>query len=186
MERPFLVKRRMILAGLGLLFLADLALAAYSLRASTALRTPMAQLDSDSRVLGLLNADIERAEKIRHDLPATVADCNRFDAALLPASTGNSAITSELDELAKKSGLQIQSLNLHHKDLLGSNLTEVDLETTVSGAYGNIVKFMNSLQRSHSFYIVESLSLQADTQRGGGSGAIRIGLHMKTYFRTVA
>jgi Tfp pilus assembly protein PilO len=185
MDRSFSVKKQMILVGLGLLLAADLGLAAYSLQASTALRTPLAQLDAESRKLGLLSADIERAEKIRHDLPATVADCNRFDASLLPASTGNSAVTSELDGLAVKSGLQIQSLALRHKEVSGRNLTEVDLDTTVVGSYSNIVKFMNNLQRSQNFYIVESLNLQAEGQRGQ-PGAMRIGLHMRTYFRTTA
>ena len=184
MDRSFSVKRRLILVGLGVLLAADLALAGYSWQASTALRTPMAQLESDSHKLGLLNAEIERAEKNRHDLPATVADCNRFEATLLPANTGNSAVTAELDELAKKSGLQIQSLILRHQEVAGRNLTQVGLDASVSGDYVNIVKFMNSLQRSPNFYIVESLSLQAEGQ--GTSGAMRIGLHMKTYFRTVA
>ena len=186
MDRTFSVKRQMVLVGLGLLLAADLALAGYSLQSSTALRTPMAQLDSDSHRLGLLNADIERAEKIRHDLPATVADCNRFDASLLPASRGNSAVTFELDELAKKSGLQIQSLNLHHKEIVGRNLIQVDLDTLVSGEYANIVRFMNNLQRSQNFYIVESLNLQAEGQGGKPGGGMRIGLHMRTYFRTAA
>jgi len=185
MDRPFSLKRQMILVGLGLLLAADLALAGYSLQASTALRTPMAQLEADSRKLGLLSADIERAEKIRHDLPATVADCNRFDGSLLPASTGNSAVTAELDELAKKSGLQIQSLNFRHKEIAGRNLTQVDLDTTVIGDYTNIVKFMNNLQRSQNFYIVESLNLQAEGQ-SGKPGGMRIGLRMRTYFRTAA
>ena len=91
MDRLFSFKRRMILAALSVLLLADLALAAFSWQSSTSLRTPMASLEAESHSLGLLNSDIERAEKIRHDLPATIADCNRFDASLLPASTGGSA-----------------------------------------------------------------------------------------------
>jgi len=185
MDRAFSVKRQMVLVGLGLLLVVDLGLAAYSLQASTALRTPMAQLEADSRKLALLNTDIERAEKNRHDLPATVADCNRFDSSLLPASTGNSAITAELDDLAKKSGLQIQSLGLRHKEVSGRNLAQVDLDTTVSGDYANIVKFMNNLQRSQNFYIVESLSLQAEGQ-GGRPGVLHIGLHLRTYLRASA
>jgi len=69
-------------------------------------------------------------------------------------TTGDSAITAELDELAKKSGLQIEALNLRHKEVVGRNLTEVDLETAVHGDYANIVRFMNNLQRSHNLYIV--------------------------------
>ena len=185
MDRSFSVKRQMILIGLGLLLVADLALAAYSWESSTALRTPMAQLKEDSHKLDLLNSDIERAERIRHDLPATVADYDRFDASLLPASTADSAVTAELDQLARKSGLRIESLNFRYKELPGRNLTELDLDTAVDGDYANIVKFMNNLQRSHNFYIVESLNLQAQGQ-GNGASAMRIGLKMKTYFRTAA
>ena len=185
MDRTFSVKRRLILFGLGVLLVADLALAGYSWQTSTALRTPMAQLKEDSHKLDLLNGDIERAERIRHDLPATVADYDRFDASLLTTGTGDSAITAELDELAKKSGLLIENLALRHKEIVGRNLTEVDLDTAVDGDYANIVRFMNNLQRSHNFYIVESLNLQAQGQ-GTGPGTMRIGLRMKTYFRTVA
>src|SRR5258707_15862428 len=74
---------------------------------------------------------------------------------------------------------------LRHKEIVGRNLTEVDLDTAVDGDYANIVRFMNNLQRSHNFYIVESLNLQAQGQ-GTGPGTMRIGLKMKTYFRTTA
>jgi Tfp pilus assembly protein PilO len=184
MDRTLTVKRRAILAGLVVLLLADLALAAYSLHAANAVRRPMAMLVADSRKLQLLNADIERAEKIRHDLPATVADCDRFEASLLPASAGNSAIIADLDELAKKSGLQIQSVNVAHKVLAPRNLTEVELNLSVLGEYSNIVRFMNGLQRSRSNYAVETVTLQPETQ--SGPTGLRIGLHIKTYLRTAA
>jgi type IV pilus assembly protein PilO len=185
MDRAITVKRRLILGGLVILLAADLALAGYSWHASTAVRRPMAQLAEDSHKLQLLSADIERAEKIRHDLPATITDCDRFDSGLLPASTGSSAVTSELDELARKSGVQIQSVTFAHKEIAVRNLTQVGLAASVSGDYTNIVKFMNSLQRSPNSYIVESLTLQAESQTSG-SNTLRIGLNMKTYFRTAA
>jgi hypothetical protein len=43
---------------------------------------------------------------------------------------------------------------------------------------------MNNLQRSHNFYVVESLNLQAQGQ--GGPAVMRIGLKMKTYLRAAA
>lgn len=184
MDRSITVKRRFILVGLAVLLLADLALAGYSWNMATAIRTPMAQVNSDARKLQLLNTDIENAEKIRHDLPATVADCDRFDSTLLPASTGGSAVAFELDELARKSGLQVETVSLGHKELAGRNLTQIDLDASVSGDYANIVKFMNNLQRSPNSYIVESLSLQQQSQ--STPNLLRIGLHMKTYFRTAA
>ena len=61
----------------------------------------------------------------------------------------------------------------------------MDLDTTVGGEYANIVKFMNNLQRSRNFYIVEALNLQAEGQ-SGAPGGMRIGVRMRTYFRTAA
>lgn len=184
MDRHFTAKRRLILGGLGVLLLGDIALAAYNWHSSVIDRVPMAQLEADSRKLQLLNADIERAEKIRHDLPATIADYDKFDTTFLPASSGNSAVAAELDGLAKKAGVQIQAVGFRHQELAGRNLTQVDLDVTVNGDYASIVKFMNSVQRSKNFYIVQSLSLQADAQ--GNPSALHIGLHMRTYFRTAA
>jgi Tfp pilus assembly protein PilO len=184
MDRMLTVKRRLILAGLTVLLIGDLALAGYSWHTANTLRRPMAQLVADSRKLQLLRADVDRADRIRHDLPATVADCEHFEGSLLPASTGNSAITAELDELAKKSGLQIQSVAFRHKDLVGRNLTEVELDVLVTGDYLSIVRFMNGLQQSRNSFAVDSLTLQAEGQNQ--PNGLRVALHMKTYFRTTA
>lgn len=184
MDRAFAMQRRLITGGLALLLVADLGLAIYSWQTSSALRTPMAQLQADSTKLGELKKGIEAAETTRHNLPTTVETCDRFEAAFLPASTGNSTIDAELDDLAKKSGVQVQSVTLRHKEVPARGLTQVDLDSAVSGEYANIVKFMNSLQRSRNFYVVESLNLQAEGQ--GGPTTLRIGLHLKTYFRTNA
>src|SRR5258708_22805851 len=138
MDRSFTTKRSLIVAALGLLLLGDVALAGYNWRASVIDRVPMAQLDADSKKLQLLNADIDRAERIRHDLPATVADYDRFDALFLPASSGNSAVSSELDDIAKKSVVQIQAVGLRHTDLAGRNLTQWNRALTRAGDYGNV------------------------------------------------
>ena len=185
MDRALAVKRRLILAGLIVLLLADLALGAYSWHTANALRRPLAALQADARKLQLLRIDVDNADRIRHDLPTTVADCDRFEAGLLPATTGDSGVTAELEDLSRKAGLQIQSLTFRHKDIVGRNLTQVEMEIAVNGQYANIVKFMNGLQRSKNAYSVDSVVLQT----GGSQAApndLHIGMHMKTFFRTSA
>ncbi len=184
MDGHFTAKRRMILTGLSVLLLGDGALAAYNWWPSRAERVPMSKLEEDSRKLQLLSMDIENAEKIRHNLPATVADYEKFDASFLPASAGNSAVTAELDGLSKTAGVQIQAIGFRHSELAGRNLTQVDLDATINGEYFNIVKFMNIVQHSKNFYIVESMSLQ--TENASGPSALHIAVKMRTYFRTAA
>jgi len=185
MDRSLTVKRRMILSGLAILLLGDLALAAYSWHMASSMRRPLAQLQADERKLKLLQIDVDNADRIRHDLPTTVADCDRFEASLQPANTGNSAITAELDDLSRKSGLQIQSLAFRHKELATRNLTLVELDVSVNGSYASIVKFMNSLQRSKNPYAVDAVTLQAGGSQNSPSD-LHIAMHVKTFFRTAA
>jgi len=185
MDRALTFKRRIILAGLVILLVGDLALAAYSWHTANTLRRPLASLQADERKLKLLQIDVDNADRIRHDLPTTVADCDRFEASLLPGSAGNSAITAELDELSKKAGLQIQSLVFRHRGLAGRNLTQVDLDISVNGSYISIVKFMNSLQRSKNPYAVDTVTLQPSGTQNAPND-LHIGMHMKTFLRTAA
>ena len=184
MDRMVTFKKRLIITALAVLLLGDLALAGYSWHAASTTRRSMAELIAEGNKLKLLAADVDRADRIRHDLPTTIAECERFESTLLHANAGNSAVTAELDDLAKKSGLQIQAVTFRQKELVGRNLTEVELEASVNGSYESIVKFMNGLQRSRNSYAVDSLALQTEGQNG--ANGLRVGLHLKTYFRTAA
>jgi hypothetical protein len=42
---------------------------------------------------------------------------------------------------------------------------------------------VNGLQRSQRFYVVDGLALATDAQSQAAAGPIRVGLHVRTYFR---
>jgi Tfp pilus assembly protein PilO len=182
MPRHFTFRRRAILAGLSLLVAADVALGVYSWHMANAPLTPAQQLTEDTRALKFLSADVARAERIRTEMPATQRDCTRFEQSLLPATTGYSAVTAELGDIARKSGLAISSVGFHQKEIPAHGLVEITLEATVTGPYASVVKFVNGLQRSPNIYALDSLALAADSQNAAG-GAMRVTLHMTTYFR---
>jgi len=45
---------------------------------------------------------------------------------------------------------------------------------------------LNGLQRSANIYEVESLTLATQRETKGPANVIKVGLHLKTYFRTAA
>jgi hypothetical protein len=110
-------------------------------------------------------------------------DCDKFEKSLFPASTGYSTVTEELGGIARKAGLQISGVNFHHKEIPNRELSEVELEATISGNYAGVVRFLNGLQRSANVYIVDSLALASENQPQGVSSAIRVTLRMRTFFR---
>ena len=180
MPRGFTIRKNAILGGVILLVLADVALAAYSWQMDSAVQPPQETLKAK-----LLQKDIETAQKIREDTPKTRADCEKFEKSLFPASTGYSAVSSELSGLAKKSGIQLADLNFKTTDLPNRGLMEVDADLTVSGDYRSIILLLNGVQRS-THYEVDSLTLGAESTNQSSANLLKVALHLKTYFRVAA
>lgn len=184
MHSDFKFRRRLILGGLSVLLIADAGLAVWSWQLAAAPKTSDQELALRANRVKMLKADIDRVEKIRKDLPQTVADFNRFEKSFLPASTGYSAVTGELGDLAKKAGLRMQGVSFHQAEIKGRPLLEIQMDAQVSGDYLGVVKFLNGLQRSRDVYVVDSLALATEAQ--GNSNEIRVNLRMRTYFRSEA
>jgi hypothetical protein len=183
MGRDFKFRKRAILLGVILLVTADVALVVYSWNFASA---PKSQQDLVvlTRNRDLLRADILRAQDIRRKIPAIQKDCDEFEKSLYPSSTGYSAVSAELDAIARKAGLQIESRTLREDELKARRLTEVQIETMVVGSYSGVVRFLNGLQRSNVVYAVEGLSARSETGQSGQTGHVRVTLHIKTFFRT--
>ncbi len=185
MRHDFTKRRRAILGILILLAVSDVALAAYALQLSSAPQTG-AQISAMERQLKLLQAGIARAQKIKDEMPNTQRDCEKFEGSLLPASTGYSSVSAELGGIAKKSGIQPPDLAFKPTAIPERGLTEVAVDAVVQGDYKNVVMFLNGLQRSTNTYEVESLTLASEKQAQGPANMIKVGLHLKTFFRTAA
>lgn len=186
MHRDFTIRKRVILVVLGLLIAADLGLGIYSWLLASAPHTPQSEFDAQNLQLKVLRGDIKSAEYIKDNMPATKKDCDKFESSLPSASTGYSLVTSELYDTAKKSGLQIVSLDFKQKEVENRGMAEVNMEAAISGDYASVVHFVNGLQRSQRLYIIDSLALGSDTQNKAPTGSIRVDLHLRTYFRDAA
>ncbi|MGB8476143.1 MAG: type 4a pilus biogenesis protein PilO [Candidatus Acidiferrum sp.] len=186
MQRDFSAQKRAILIVLGLFLALDLGLAGYSWLLASSPHTPQAEFDAQNLKLKVLRGEIKSAQYIRDNMPATRKDCEKFEQSLPSENMGYSLVTAELDELAKKAGLQIVSLANTPKEVPNRGMTEVKMDATVSGDYGSVVRFLNGLQRSPRFYIVDGLALASDAQNRAATGTIRVGLHLRTYFRHAA
>lgn len=184
MPRDFTLQKRLILAGLGVVLAADIALAVYSWRLASSPHTPKQQLAQERKELDLLRADIRRAQSIRERIPDTLKDCDKFEHSLKPATVGYSSVAAELGAAAGKASLRIDDLTFKQKSIPSRNMDVVDMEATVTGEYTSVVRFLNTLQRSENPYEVDALTVTADSQNRTGNGPVRVVLHMKTYFRS--
>jgi len=185
MQRDFTFRKRVILAAVVLLVIADVTLAAYSWEVASAPETPERQFAIEMMQHDLLKADIKRALDIRVSIPAIQAKFDQIEKSFPAASSGYSKVRFELGEIGKKAGIRIEELTFKPTEIANRGMTEVSIDATIDGDYKNVIQFLNGVQRTTN-YELEALTLAADSANQGSSGVIKVSLHLKTYFRTAA
>jgi len=168
-------------AALALLLAADVALCVFLLQASREAPDEIrAQRDRLALQERLLKSDIERGEKIRASLPQVGKDCQDFyQRSFLDASTGYSSVETDLGAIAAKSGLKTSGFSFKEEPVKDRGVTEMTITTSVDGNYASVIQFVNGLERSKNFYLLNNLSLSSAT-----SGEVKLQLELHTYFRT--
>jgi hypothetical protein len=173
--------KKWIGVGLGLLLAADAALVIFLWRSAhegpEAMRV---QRDSLAAEAKLLQADVKRAEAIRASLPQVGKDCDKFyEQSFLNGATGYSDIDMDLASIAAKAGVKTSGFSFRQQEVKGRGVTEMSITTGVSADYPAIVQFINGLERSRNFYLLDDLRLNSVT-----AGAIRLDISLHTFFRT--
>lgn len=184
MARNFQNKKTAILAGLALLIAADIALGVYSWKLGSA-ESAQHELHALSLNRELLKKDIQRAQDIQRHIPDIQKDCAAFEQSLLPEGSVYSTLTSELNAIAASSGLRLDNQSFKRTEVKGqSRLTELSIDAQVTGDYHGVVRFLNALQRSQTFYAVDDLAAQSAASRTGGpKDQLKVKMHIKTYVR---
>jgi microsomal dipeptidase-like Zn-dependent dipeptidase len=175
-------KSKNVMCGvLGALIAADLLLAAFLWNAAR--QGPEAMRIQRDRLAAqelLLRADVERARKIRASLPQVGKDCEAFyRESFLSAASGYSSVQADVNALAAKAGVRTSGLTFKQKDIAGRGVTEISMQTGVSADYPALIRFINNLERSKYFYMLDDLQLGS-----ASPGEIRLELTLHTYFRT--
>ena len=181
--RDFVLQKRLIVAGLAALLLADGALAYFSMKMTVPRDEREKVLAAQGRQVALVKADVERAKKIQQNMPEVLKKFDDFEGTLLQGSKGYSVLSQEMDEYAKDAHVIIESVGFKEKEVTGRNLSEVSIESSVNGDYNGIVVFLNRLQRSKNVYIIEGLAVDSQNSSQGSPGSLKVSLHLRTYFR---
>jgi Tfp pilus assembly protein PilO len=170
---------------LGIVVAVDLGLAGINWQLADANRAPESELKALKRQHGLMAADIARAETIRGTLPQVELQCdNFFKQNFRPAASGYSSVVSDFGSLSRSAGLQTENLNFHQHDADKRGVTEVEISAVVDGDYSSVVRFINNLQHSDTFYVLDGLSLSPASVGSGPGGQLKLNLQLRTYFRT--
>jgi type IV pilus assembly protein PilO len=90
-----------------------------------------------------------------------------------------SAISTDLDKIGAESGVKVTGERYAEKDAEIEGLQRVEISADISGDYVPVVKFINGLERSKLFFMVDGLQLGSEQ-----SGTIKLQITLETYLRT--
>ena len=125
-------------------------------------------------------ADNARLNKFRAELPTDEKQWDEFFTThFRPAGAGYSAVSEDLGQLSHSAGLRTDTISFHQHPPDARGLMEIEITTAVEGDYESLVNFLDKLEHSDHFYVLDGLSLASSN-----AGKIRLNIQLRTYFRT--
>ncbi len=100
----------------------------------------------------------------------------QFEKDRIP--TEASAVSVELGKLASDAGVKLSSVRYDEADSDVPDLRHYRISAVIAGDYLQEVKFINALERSKQFYVIDSVNLGEQQQ-----GAVRLQINVDTYLR---
>lgn len=138
-----------------------------------------AQLDTLWRELQQKTREVQPLIGLDKKIPVAHKQIDAFYKDRFPAA--DSAISDAIGKLAAQSGIKIGSVKYDMKDASVLGLQRVQIEADMAGDYLQLVRFINSLERSQMFFLVDSVQLG-----GEQAGTVRLQMKMETYLKTGA
>jgi len=88
-----------------------------------------------------------------------------------------SSISTHIGELEVKSGVRLSRVQ-YTQGPPGSDLTEISLDCGISGAYPDIMRFVNGLERDQNFFVIRAMQLA-----GQQGGQVNLRIRVSTWLR---
>jgi type IV pilus assembly protein PilO len=171
--------RRTVLIILTILLVIDAA-------AVVILLSPMAK-SREAREADLRQAQTQFKEREREVGPSrgmeqkiasATGDISGFYQQRLPAQY--SQVDAAIGKAAEESGVQLINVSFKPEKKAIEDLSKVSIALSISGPYVNEVKFINTLERNHVFFVINNVSL------AGTANGVQLQVNAETYFKTGA
>jgi type IV pilus assembly protein PilO len=158
----------LLIVVIGLSIRLGLDWAATNGRSASALASKQIELKAMDLSTAPLRGLDKRVDEFRSQL-------EQFYAKRIPANY--SSIAMRIGELNVKSGVRLSRVQ-YSQGPPGQELTEISMDSGISGEYPAIMRFINSLERDQNFFVVRQMSLT-----GQQGGVVNLRLRVSTWMR---
>lgn len=118
---------------------------------------------------------IEPLRGLDKKIPLATQQINEFYRDRFSAH--DSDVAEAIQNLAKDTGVKLESVKFKTNDPEPVGLRQMEIDTSIKGDYQPIVKFINGLERSKVFFIVNSVGIAQQ------NGPLQLQMKLETYQR---
>lgn len=119
------------------------------------------------------NRQVEPLRGLDKKIPLAFQQIDKFYQERF--SGRDSDVVQALGNLSKESGVKIESAKYNPGEPESVGLRRVEIEASIQGDYQPLIKFLNGLERSKIFFIVNSIGLATQ------NGPIQLQMKLETY-----
>ena len=139
------------------------------------------RLVSLQRQVALQRKDLERVRGMSTQMTSARRDAEQFEQrSFTDRRVVYSTLVSEIAKAAQESGIRVKEHALVNEDVEGTeNLGMITVNANYEGTYGDLIQFVNKVDRSPRFVIIESMS--AAPQQG--TNLLNVAMKMNIFVR---
>ena len=142
-------------------------------------RSRTEELNQSWRELQLKTKQVEPLRGL--DKKIVLADGQIKDFYSTRLTSQDSVISEELGKVASASGVKISGIKYKLLDPEPVGLRPVQIEAEMSGDYLQLVRFINSMERDHLFFLIDEVQLG-----GEQGGNVKLQMKFETYLKAGA
>jgi Tfp pilus assembly protein PilO len=124
---------------------------------------------------------VERLEKLNSQLATSAQDRHQlYTRHFIPHDAGWSETLRQLDAMIQRSGVRNSRKDYSISASPQHGLYSVTINMPVTGTYSEIVRLIEDLEDSETFYVINSIDVRGSVQPGVTN--VVLGLNLETFF----
>ncbi|MGH9473553.1 MAG: type 4a pilus biogenesis protein PilO [Terriglobales bacterium] len=182
--------RRNLMIAVILCAAVDLALAGWLLspRAPSKSAT-LGQLSQAQSQLVVLRGEAAQLHQLQQRIHTSQRQMQELMAEGIPDETDSSSkLLREFSRIAGLSNVQVSGAEFHPDKKAQLGLRRVQVSLQVAGPYAGVVRFLNQMERSPMFFLINQVSASGSTSTiaNVNSGQVKLQVQLEAYEQTVA
>jgi len=180
-----IMRKRFIVAAT-VMGVVDLVLLFYLLWPGFSASARLAQEQELQQRYNVLQREVAPLLGLDKKLPKTREDMRAFYQQSVPSHY--SQISLEVERLVREAGVSTQGIHyVPQKSGKGdlADVQRIEIDTTISGDYAKVARFINALEQAKLFFVIDQISLTGQSE-GSTGGQVTLQIKFETFVREAA